>query len=128
MPLSKDVILKRKTEFKPCECGCGETIPIINANGIPARFKHGHNSKIQAPNWKGGRSIDNHGYVTIWKPEHPRAQANGRVYEHILVWEEDNNACLLRSGIVHHKDHNRNNNHPSNLQAMMRSKHVGIQR
>ena len=123
MTLSKDAILKRKTEFKPCECGCGTTIPVLTSSGDPARFKRGHNPTIRPTN---GRSIDSDGYVTLWKPDHHRTQSNGRVYEHIDVWERTHKASLLIWGIVHHKDHNKQNNEPSNLEAMMRSEHIQI--
>jgi len=105
-----------------CECGCKEKIHSIRSDGQPAKFKKGHNGA----NWKGGRSIDGDGYVTLWMPQHHRAQSNGRVYEHIDVWEKAHKACLLSCGIVHHKDHNKTNNNPNNLEAMMRSAHITI--
>lgn len=33
-----------------CQCGCGGPIPAINKQGKPARFKHGHNTRIGLEN------------------------------------------------------------------------------
>ena len=37
---------------------------------------------------RNGRHRTKKGYIVILKPEHPRADANGFVFEHIIVWEE----------------------------------------
>lgn len=67
------------------------------------------------PNWKGGRTVAEHGYVLIKRPGHPRADVRGYVYEHILVAEEKIGRPLAPGEEVHHDDLNRSNNHPSNL-------------
>lgn len=37
------------------------------------------------PNWKGGRTVTEHGYVLLKRPDHPDADVRGYVYEHRLV-------------------------------------------
>lgn len=64
--------------------------------------------------WKGGKALDGHGYVTVRMPEHHRAGANGRVFEHILVAERALGRLIQHPAEVHHvngiKGDNRNEN------------------
>lgn len=66
-------------------------------------------------NWKGGRTVDPRGYVLIKRPDHPRADVRGYVYEHILVAEEMLGRPILPTEEVHHDDENPSNNKPGNL-------------
>jgi len=65
--------------------------------------------------WKGGRRIDDNGYVWIRRPDHPYAAAHGYVQEHRLVAEQVLGRYLSPEEVVHHEDDNRQNNQPSNL-------------
>jgi len=60
----------------------------------------------------------NNGYKIVSKPDHPRAWSTGYVYEHVLVMEEKLGRFLNHDEIVHHKDENRLNNSPNNLELM----------
>jgi hypothetical protein len=67
----------------------------------------------EAFRWKGGRYINDSGYVMIFKPEHSRAAQNGYVREHILVAEKVLGHDLPESAVIHHwgrKDINLNGN------------------
>lgn len=68
--------------------------------------------------WRGGRSVASNGYVLIRKPEHPLADTRGYVYEHRLVAERMIGRALQPGEQIHHKDGNKQNNHPDNLQVM----------
>jgi hypothetical protein len=70
------------------------------------------------PNWKGGRLIASNGYVLVRLPDHPLADVRGYVYEHRVVAEQTIGRPLLPTEQVHHKDGNKQNNHPDNLQVM----------
>jgi len=48
-------------------------------------------------------------------PGHSRSNLTGQVYTHILIAEQLLNRSLLKEEVVHHKDHNKNNNRPENL-------------
>lgn len=68
------------------------------------------------PEWKGGR-IQRKGYWYIYAPEHPRATKAGYVLEHRLVMEHELGRYLETHEVVHHRDRNRENNAPENLQV-----------
>jgi hypothetical protein len=55
------------------------------------------------------------GYRKLLIPSHPRADAKGYVFEHIVVVEAVLGRSLKVGEEVHHKDRNRANNAPSNL-------------
>lgn len=54
-------------------------------------------------------------YRVKYKPDHPRADKNGYVLEHIIVAEQKIGRTLLPGEVVHHIDHNKRNNSPDNL-------------
>ena len=65
--------------------------------------------------WKGGRYLDRNGYWTIHAPDHPNANSNRRVVEHRLVAEKMIGRFLKKEEMVHHINHNRQDNSPYNL-------------
>jgi hypothetical protein len=81
-----------------------------------------------SPFWKGGRRIDSYGYVSVYAPDHPRANSTRYIHEHVLVAEAMIGRFLLPDEVVHHKDRNRANNDPSNLQVMTRIEHSRLHR
>jgi hypothetical protein len=70
-----------------------------------------------------GFTITSRGYRMLHKPEHPNATRYGYVMEHRLVMEVELNRLLLPTEVVHHKDGNRLNNDPSNLEVLTKLKH-----
>lgn len=80
-------------------------------------------SPERQPSWKGGRRITPSGYVEVLMPDHHRARANGYVFEHILVAEQKYGRKITRNEHVHHKDHNKQNNHPDNLEVLSPEEH-----
>lgn len=66
--------------------------------------------------WKGGIRIDRDGYRLTYCPDHPLAASNGCVREHRLVMERTIGRYLTAVEVVHHKDDDKSNNHPDNLE------------
>jgi hypothetical protein len=64
----------------------------------------------------GGKSIDKLGYVFWCDSTHPLSTKNGRVYEHRVVLSEKIGRTLLPGENVHHKNGNRADNRPENLE------------
>ena len=54
---------------------------------------------------------------------HPRANKQGYVREHILIWEEVHNKSLPDGWVVHHLNGIKSDNRPSNLIALPSKKH-----
>jgi transcription elongation factor Elf1 len=70
-----------------------------------------------SPVWKGGRTMNQGGYVLLRVPEHPYAQQHhGYVPEHRLVMEQKVGRFLEKHETVHHINGQRDDNRPENLQ------------
>lgn len=115
---------------------CKTEIPLKNRHGDPQKYCKGHENKLKNPtwidnrrekhpNWKGGEKY-HQGYKLILRSNYPRTQNNGYVLEHVLVYEEYYRCCLLPQIKIHHKDGNRSNNDPLNLEPMPQSKHAKV--
>jgi HNH endonuclease len=109
-----------------CGCGCGGRTTIARKSqphlglyaGYPNRFIYRHTvtpTGRDSNNWRGGKWVDPRGYIRIYRPEHPRAQDNGYVYEHVLIAEKALGRYLDAKHEVHHFDENPSNNANSNL-------------
>ncbi len=68
--------------------------------------------KIHGNAWKGGRYIDQDGYVCIRVEGYRK---NGYAYEHLIVAEEVYGNRLPQKVVIHHIDENRSNNKNNNL-------------
>jgi HNH endonuclease len=114
-----------------CQCGeCEDLIPAINKMGMPARYKHGHHKNPYFE--KGdknprfiGRLINYHGYILIYKPDHPFAH-HDYVLEHRLVMEKHLGRYLKSTELIHHINENRQDNRIENLKLVTRDKHASI--
>lgn len=88
---------------------------------INLNFKENHG------NWKGGKYIDNHGYVVVrLYPDDPffsMANTGCYVLEHRYIMAQHLGRCLEKTETVHHIDGNRQNNAIDNLQ--LRNKQHG---
>lgn len=66
------------------------------------------NSGEMHPKWAEGQYVTPEGYRAVLK--------NGSyVREHRVVWEENNKASLLSTGVIHHVNYDKLDNSPDNL-------------
>jgi hypothetical protein len=71
------------------------------------------------PMWKGGRVLASNGYVLLRVGTgHPLADVRGYAYEHRVVAEAMLGRPLMENEIPHHRDGNRTNNSPENLEVV----------
>lgn len=71
-----------------------------------------------------GRVITTGGYIAHRCVGHPRASGTGHyVFEHILVMERYLGRHIKRDEVVHHINHNRQDNRIENLQLMTNGEH-----
>lgn len=78
--------------------------------------------KIQRKNITYSRD----GYKMVYMPNHPRANSNGRIFEHIAVFEDANGIRVPEGNVVHHINGNKTDNRPENLLMMERGEHTRL--
>jgi len=98
---SKSEIARGRTKF--CSTNC---------SGIAFRDE-------KSPNWKGGRFINESGYVRV-------KRGRKYPYEHRLVMEESLGRKLSLNEDVHHIDGNKLNNSLNNLEILSKSEHTKL--
>ena len=111
--------------------GCGvpraRKSPLRRPGQVCNKCRHkAHSARMQGennPSWAGGRFVDSDGYVRISLPEHHRADSNGFVYEHIVVAEGVLGEPIYADRHVHHKNEDKADNAPSNLEVMSAGDH-----
>jgi hypothetical protein len=121
-----------------CECGCGMPTPIATRDnlkkgiyrGFPTRRLVGHRGshknspKAKAPSEvrSGVVFLNRDGYMLQWAPNHPFANSHGEVCQHRLVVELRLGRFLEPHERVHHKNGDRTDNRPENLELWKRKR------
>lgn len=82
------------------------------------------NKGAKAGNWNGGRKLTRAGYRQVLYPEHPRADRNGYVMEHIVEWEKHTGVLIPEDCCIHHLNGNKADNRIQNLCMMKTSAHT----
>lgn len=76
---------------------------------------------LKAPNGQARAYPDSQGYLLLpYCDDHPNAQANGHIYEHILVMSTHLGRPLRKGETVHHKNGVKDDNRIENLELMVR--------
>jgi len=93
----------------------GTVRAFLDRHGIP--YERQWRKLDNHPRWKGGRIIDQDGYVLVKCPDHPNNDRQNYGREHRLVMEQTLGRYLDPQEVVHHKDGDKQNNHPDNLEV-----------
>ena len=103
-----------------CKCGCGGITGIARQNDSKRGYiKGSHVDYIRGHvKFNGGKYTHTKGYAMIKQPGHHRADKRGYVFEHILIVEKLLGRLLNDTECVHHKDKNKKNNYPDNLEVL----------
>lgn len=75
-------------------------------------------------NWRNGMTISAQGYLVFTASEENGAHAGKALHTEIAEWKIGR--PLMDGEVVHHKDRNKLNNDPSNLQVMTASDHAKL--
>ena len=70
------------------------------------------------PNWKGGITVSTKGYTYVCMPDHPRAMQSGYVKRADVIAEKMLGRTLRAGEIVHHKNGNKQDDNPENLEVL----------
>lgn len=66
------------------------------------------------------------GYISIYFPSHPQSTKDGYIMEHDLVMECLIGRHLMDDEVVHHINHQRDDNRVENLKLMTKSEHASF--
>ena len=112
---------------------CGKSLRTFS-EVIHLSYKHGRKPATpwgeKAPNWKGGRCIQDGGYVKIHIPN-PIPKHKGWhpfifISEHRYVWENAHQQKLPKGWVIHHLNGIKTDNRLENLAAMQRGAHTDL--
>lgn len=119
--IKKDKPIGERIEKICLQCNEKFIIPFYKSQQIYCSVKCRNISYIgkfcgkNGHTWKGGRIIDQYGYICIAKPKHPYCDGKGYIREHRLVMEKHLGRYLTKKEVVHHLDFNKANNKIENL-------------
>lgn len=126
-PLRRNAILgrrrdKARSERRPC-IDCDGLRDSRSSRCHPCSLRH--QAATTHPNWAGGRTKSAQGYWRVMAKGHPKADRIGYVAEHRLVMERMIGRHLLPNENVHHKNGDKGDNAPENLELWVKSQPCG---
>lgn len=125
--------LLKKAESHLCGCGCGQPTKQLKfrcpKTGLPAgayrQFVKGHHNRILSYHMKDGQ-IERHGYVYLYRPDHPYANKRHYIGRARLILESKLRRYLEEGECVHHINGIRNDDRAENLMVLTRGEHSSM--
>ena len=134
---------KDSVEYILCGCGCGTKITKYDKQGRPRKYlnrshsgrstflgkKHSDTtkekiSKVRTKSDEERKIVVSNGYRFLSIRGHPNADKDGYIAEHRYVMSQILGRPLKSNEDVHHKNKNRSDNRPENLQLYTDSSHM----
>ena len=111
-----------------CKCGCGEQIQLYEPRHKVLRYfiNHHHSRGKNNNHWNGGRYKTRFNYILSYQPNHPFCEMKGYIMEHRLIYEQFHKCCMLKWGVIHHKNEVKDDNRIENLEGMTKFNHVRL--
>ena len=100
----------------------GKIISEAQRKGISERNSCNYNGM----NGYGHTKTQNRGYVLAYAPKHPHAHSDGYVMLHTVVMERAIGRYLMPNEVVHHINHDRQDNRLENLFLMDKKDHMSM--
>lgn len=116
---------------KLCKCGCGKDVILrkrhFYPSHLPPDFIKGHQQYGNKRGWKKGE-IKQNGYIVIYSPFHPKANAMGKGYvkRSRLVMEKHIGRYLKDNEVIHHLNGIRDDDRLENLVITTKSEHQPV--
>jgi hypothetical protein len=104
-----------------CECECGNKGFYISKYNLFIGWTKTCGKCENKTREVGRGYIDSSGYVKIYAPDHPNADKNGDVLQHVIVMSKHLDRPLRKGEFVHHKNGIRTDNNLENLELWTRA-------
>ena len=99
-------------------------VPI--SNDVRKAISEKNSCNYNGINGYGHTKIHNRGYVLVYVPMHPRAHKDGYVMLHTVLMERYIGRYLTNDEVVHHINHDRQDNRIDNLRLMKKKDHMSM--
>lgn len=107
---------RRRAAGSLCGCGCGQLTEF--------RYVWGHHTRLFTSEEQARRGQQNTGEALLGRGSGTYYVKRNQRHEHRTVMESVLGRSLTADEIVHHKDRNKRNNNPENLELTNRREHA----